>query len=205
MFYLGKVKLENNQQIHIRKLSPKDKVHTDKIVNIFSDSLGIGYITKENIEKILNKESKQILLIAFLNKEIVAVIIVKVLSQKETIEFEQEVKIVGFSIHLSSNKVGMLVSQSVQKEFRRQGIGLRMIKEGIKELKKNRCTICIATAWDSGAIESSPKLLEAIGFEKIATLKNYWEKESLIQGYECPKCGKPPCTCSAFLYKYNIT
>jgi len=188
--------LKRNNQVRIIKLFPKDIVLAKEIVEIFSESLGFNYITRKEITNILNNKTDKILLAAFMNHNMVGVRIIKILNQKEINDFNQVIK----PQKLPHHKIGMLVSSAVRKCFRQQGIGTSMIYEGIKELKKMGCSVYVATAWDSGQQKSSTALLEKFNFKKIKVLKNYWKEKSIVQNFECPVCGKPPCTCTAVFY-----
>lgn len=189
------------QKVRIRHLTKKDSKLVDSIVAIFAEALGNRFISKEKITEILSGNSDKFILGAFVGKHLVAVRTAYILSETECTSFEKECQGAGRPLDLKNYKVGMLASNAVRKSYRRKGIGSQMVESGLKFLEKKGCTMCISTAWKSESIESSAKILETFGFEHITTSKNHWKTDSLTADYECPRCGSPPCSCSAHFYK----
>ena len=193
-----------NSAMKIHRLGRADEKGVEAIVELFADGLGSGYITREKIEGILHAKSSLFLLGCFVDAELVAVQTVSVITETEAQQFEESCKRSGCSVDFAGQKIGMLISVVVKKEFRRMGIGSQMMKEGVKLLEQMGCSRCIATAWNSGLADSSATVLEAVGFRCVTTFEKYWAEESVSLDCECPTCGSPPCECSASFYSKII-
>lgn len=190
----------------IRTLTAKDKKHIDQISGVFSESLGFRFIKRNTIEEaLINKgDSGLFLQAAFANDRIVGVRTLRILSETEKDDYQAKVRRFGGSCSLELHKTGMLASNAVMRGWRRRGIGSQLVESGLDFLKKKGCTACVADSWQSGETDSSASVLKAIGFRKLTTAHDYWKEESISEDYECPKCGSPPCECSASFYMKEL-
>lgn len=184
----------------VRQLSKGDEDLVGKVVSLFAEGLGSGFITTGKIEDILSRRSNLQLLGGFIGSKLVALLTVSAITDEKMEYFQVACFSNRADFDFLGQKVGMLVSLVVAKKYRRRGLGSRMMQAGIKFLNNMGCQACIGTAWESGNSDSSATVLKAAGFQCVATFENYWSDESASLGYECPTCGPPPCKCSALLY-----
>lgn len=186
--------------VKIRRLTKKDEKHLQAVLSLFADSLGNGFIPESRIREILADARNCVLFGAFHKGALVAVRTAWVLSPQKVTAFEGEVRQAGGNLALSSYKVGTLAALAVKPEYRRKGLGAQMVIAGIEWLKQAGCTRIVATAWDSQSVESSSRLLETFDFRCFGVSREHWKEESLTKGYQCPRCGSPPCLCTAKHY-----
>lgn len=187
-------------QCEIRTLDIKDSAYFDQILAIFAEALGDRFITRESLKKILIETNQKYLQAAFDGDQVVGVRTVCVLDEEDKLDFETKVRVAGGRISLKNLRVGMLASNAVKSSHRRKGVGSQLVRSGMELLNAQKCTACVAISWESKSKDSSASVLESFGFELLAKAENHWKSESLEKDYACPKCGEPPCSCSAFFY-----
>lgn len=74
-----------------------------------------------------------------------------------------------------------------------QGWGGEMSKKALGILKEIGAKGVVCHSWKESPNNSSAKYLQKLGFELIAEHPLYWKDVD----YNCTRCGKPPCQCTA--------
>jgi ribosomal protein S18 acetylase RimI-like enzyme len=74
-----------------------------------------------------------------------------------------------------------------------QGWGGKLSREAIKILKEIGSKGIVCHAWKESPHNSSVRYLEGLGFQSVAEYPKYWRE---VQ-YNCTRCKKPPCQCTA--------
>jgi L-amino acid N-acyltransferase YncA len=197
-------------QCQTRQLRQADAALTDEILAIFSESLGSRFIDRDEVVKYLDEVSQMYVFGAFVKNrrfgksEMVGVRTVKILNEQEKHEFQEMVHKHGGTCDLRLLKVGMLKSNAVRTRYRRSGIGSQLVKCGSELLKDKGCRAIVSISWASNANESSSSVLEAHDFRLVCKVDGYWKDDSLARDYDCPRCGRPPCKCSASIYLHVV-
>ncbi|MDZ4084115.1 MAG: GNAT family N-acetyltransferase [Bdellovibrionales bacterium] len=81
-----------------------------------------------------------------------------------------------------------------------QGFGSKLSEASIEVLKKVGAKGVVCHSWKESPGGSSTKYLEKMGFQKIKEHPLYWQHVD----YNCTRCLKPPCQCTAIEMYYEI-
>jgi len=101
----------------------------------------------------------------------------------------------------SQGKVGYLGSVGVLMKYRGHGGGTCLVRAIEQQLIQQKARYCVVTAWqDIHGDAQIAHLLERLGYERFAALDDFWTEESILEQYDCPTCGAPPCHCKALAY-----
>lgn len=73
------------------------------------------------------------------------------------------------------------------------GWGGKLSETSIQALKSLNAKGIVCHSWKESPNNSSTKYLEKIGFKKLIEHPKYWQHVD----YNCTRCGKPPCQCTA--------
>lgn len=74
-----------------------------------------------------------------------------------------------------------------------QGWGGKVSQEALRLLRQTGAKGVVCHSWKESPNNSSTRYLQKLGFETIAEHPLYWSKLD----YNCTRCGKPPCQCTA--------
>lgn len=74
-----------------------------------------------------------------------------------------------------------------------QGWGSRLSEAAIQTLKKLQTKAIVAHSWKESPNDSSGRYLRGLGFHMVASHPKYWAEVN----YNCTRCLKPPCQCTA--------
>jgi GNAT superfamily N-acetyltransferase len=166
---------------------PSDVAVREHALRLLSAGLGMGYIRGEEFARCLA-------LGAHLDGELVGVLLGRML---EPAEAERYLALAGAA--LAGQRLGLLQSVAVKDGCRGRGVGTALSRAIVECLQGDGATAVLAISWESGAKNSSGRMLEAVGFRRLAHIEEFWKEDSLRRGYRCPRCGNP-CRCAAVLY-----
>ncbi len=179
----------------IRKATVADFASVIKIADI---QLGEDYLTKERLEKTLDKNLSDDILVAVENAtdNIIAFCLYKHISHEDAIRICQGYKLRNM---MFADSIGYVATVATKEEFKHLGIATALVDKCLKEMKEEGIKCFISTAWKHAGITNIASVLESHGFVKEIEMPKYWYESSLREGYSCPRCGNP-CTCSCVLY-----
>ncbi len=175
------------------------------LVGISKNEFGQNYIVEKEFKDIINKIGSRQVMVAEdkSRKKILGFVIYDI--QKMSSFFEEyEISKQNKNIFVSVDKVGVIKSLCIDKEYHGRGIGTRLVVEIEKIFfQENILLVCIP-AWQH--LEGIPiqGILDIQKYNHLQTVENYWEEESVIYKYVCPYCGLPPCKCSLSMYYKNL-
>jgi ribosomal protein S18 acetylase RimI-like enzyme len=165
--------------------------------------LGAGYIVDQEIVDLQTGKMNGTVLGAFVNGELVGVLLGRMLEEETAAEYEALAKRAGATAALAVHRLGLLQSVAVKPGCRGQGIGTELSRALLDQLKRAGATAVLAVSWESGTRDSSAGMLEAVGFRRVARVEDFWREDSVRMGYTCPRCGKP-CRCAGILYLKHV-
>ena len=179
----------------IRKATVADFASVIKIADI---QLGEDYLTKERLEKTLDKNLSDDILVAVENAtdNIIAFCLYKHISHEDAIRICQGYKLRNM---MFADSIGYVATVATKEEFKHLGIATALVDKCLNEMKEEGIKCFISTAWKHAGITNIASVLESHGFVKEIEMPKYWYESSLREGYSCPRCGNP-CTCSCVLY-----
>lgn len=180
-------------------IQPQDSIMLSQASDIYDVSLGQKYIPPEDLLKYANNPSEYILIGSTIEDKLLGVMLAFPLDEKTARECNEAFKKHNIPFELPRLSVGVIKSVSVHPEYRHRGIGTRLTLEAMERLRKMSCGLFLAIAWDSGKVESSPKMFEKLGYKSLLDIPEYWYEDSIKEGYQCPNCGNP-CHCKAIFY-----
>lgn len=160
--------------------------------------LGDGFYTLEMVQS-YNTESSKLLLMAFVDKQLFGVFTGEIVPNESDNEIAKLIK----SKSVSTLDIGVLQSLVVSEEAENRGVGKLLIKKAVSVFKQRGVAQMGGHVW-SLSDNRMAQILLALGFRKMAFLPNYWYKSSEERNFQCPRCGYPPCTCTAIVYTYNL-
>lgn len=91
------------------------------------------------------------------------------------------------------NQTAYFQSLFLSNDLQGQGWGGRVSAEALRLLRQTGAMGVVCHSWKESPNNSSTRYLQKLGFEVIAEHPLYWSKLD----YECTRCGKPPCQCTA--------
>jgi ribosomal protein S18 acetylase RimI-like enzyme len=166
---------------------------------LLSTTLGAHYIAEQEIADLQAGKMHGMALGAFLDNELVGVLLGRMLEKETAAEYEAQAKEGGATAGLAGQRLGLLQSVAVKPGCRGQGIGTGLSRALLDHLKRAGANAVLAVSWESGTRDSSAGMLEAVGFQRVARVAEFWKGDSLRRGYTCPRCGNP-CRCAGVLY-----
>lgn len=96
------------------------------------------------------------------------------------------------------DQTGYFQSLFLSEKVQGQGWGAKLSLDSIEVLKRVGARGVVCHSWKESPFNSSTKYLEKMGFEKIGEHPLYWQHVD----YNCTRCLKPPCQCTAIeMYK----
>ena len=93
----------------------------------------------------------------------------------------------------SLDQTGYFQSLFLSHGVQGHGWGAKLAYASIEVLKKAGAAGVVCHSWKESPNNSSLKYLEKMGFKKIAEHPLYWQHVN----YNCTRCLKPPCQCTA--------
>lgn len=170
----------------------------NQTLQLLNHRLGDGFYSYEMVES-YTKESSKILLMAYVDKELCGVFTGEVVPNESENGVAQLVK----AKSESDSDIGILQSLAIANDMENKGVGSLLIKKAVSLFKQRGVTRMGAHVW-SLSDNRMAQILLALGFRKMSFLPNYWSKSSQERNFKCPKCGYPPCNCTAVVYTYNL-
>jgi GNAT superfamily N-acetyltransferase len=172
----------------IRLAIEKDVSQINQLLNF---NLSFGLSTEEKINHILEN-----IFVSEIEDKIVGMSFLTEINKEDLIEefFHHKEILDKIKIEEKNNLIKLLV---VDKEYRRIGIGTKLISESLS----NKEAPCFAIGWvqrDFGFQAES--ILKKIGFKEVVEIKQFWLEDSLNNNYGCPYCSDYFCTCSAKIF-----
>ena len=168
------------------------------VIKIADAQLGEDYLTKERLQKTLDKDLSDDILVAVedATDNVIGFCLYKHLTYDEAVKICQGYKLRNM---MFADNIGYVATVATKEEFKHLGIATALVKKCIDNMQDDGIKCFISTAWKHAGITNIASVLETHGFTKEFDMPNYWYESSIREGYSCPRCGNP-CTCSCVLY-----
>lgn len=99
-----------------------------------------------------------------------------------------------------ADRIGVVRTIAVRDSCENHGVGTALTDSCLRTAFSRGATILCAVGWRNGDTVNISGIMDRFGFEADREYDGYWGEESVRVGYHCPRCGSPPCTCSAILF-----
>lgn len=100
-------------------------------------------------------------------------------------------------------RIGVIKTVAVDSNMRGIGIGKKLIKVCLEELKTVDANDVYSFGWTDHEGCHIQGTLESTGFTMLGHLEDYFKQLSIELGFGCPSCGNP-CRCSVKLFAQNL-
>ncbi len=179
----------------IRKATVSDFSSVIKIADV---ELGEDYLTKERLEKTLDKNLSDEIYVAVENAtgNVLAFCLYKRISYDDAVNICKGYKLRNM---MFAKEIGYIATVATKEEFKRLGVATALVEKCIDNLKQDGVSCFISTAWKHSGVTNVASVLENLGFIEELTMPKYWYESSIKNGFSCPQCGNP-CVCSCVLY-----
>jgi N-acetylglutamate synthase-like GNAT family acetyltransferase len=163
---------------------------TDRIIELSSDELGKGYIILEQIQFFINDAQTNINTIK-INDEVIGFVIVQ--------QIDKSGLLLNYKVQIESEKSILLIrSIVIDKNYSGKGFGTTLLSYTLENASFKYDEL-LSINWKRGDVIPFQSMSENLGMQACFEIKNYWTKDSLQRGSECPECGKI-CKCSAVIF-----
>jgi ribosomal protein S18 acetylase RimI-like enzyme len=168
--------------------------HISSIIDLSNEAFGYGFINTIYLTAYLSSTNKYCLVALNSNNQVIGFITTKTTNYNDfsTSFFEdEELK--------KYNNISIIKQVVVNKAYQNQQIASLLLKKVLEILVVNS-NVIVCIAWNNNNRIALKNILERNLFNAIKSIPNYWYADSITNNYNCIRCGKPPCSCSAELY-----
>lgn len=119
-------------------------------------------------------------------------------------------EVIGFCLFSISNRdkadsyQSQIETLAVSKNYQNKGYGSILLNNTIKIIRSQSIKNIFYKGWLEGPNHFFIDKIKSLGFQKIKTIRNYWKKQSIEEGFICDLCGAPPCKCTLNLYQLTL-
>jgi GNAT superfamily N-acetyltransferase len=107
--------------------------------------------------------------------------------------------------NLSDKVVGSFSTLCVHESMQGKGVGQKLSQMRLEWLKERDCDVIVGISWVSGLPHTSNRVFEKMGFAQVGQVEQFFFNSSIENPFQCPGCGEPPCTCSATMYRLELS
>lgn len=119
-------------------------------------------------------------------------------------EFCSHYDILGGEFNDSADQVAVFKTIAVKEESKGNKIATSLLSVSEQAIRNKNITNLYRVGWKSNSGTNIDPVFRSMRFDTIQELKNFWYQDSINQGFECPECGVPPCSCSAVIYHKSL-
>lgn len=105
---------------------------------------------------------------------------------------------------LRARRIGLLDTVAVAPGMTGRGLGSALVDEARARFRARKVRVWATAAWKSPEGVTVSTILARAGMQPFTEVPDFWREASLSQGFRCPACGTPPCTCSAVMYAGQV-
>lgn len=172
------------------------------VLPICNEELGTGFLNDiVLVDYINNPNCQSLMVIDNLSNKIVGISISLFLTQKELKQFMHPSQYFKLDQSLTTSEdIGILKLIAIQKDYQKKGIGTQFIENSFDFFRKNNIQTICAFAWKNKEGINMKTIFDRHQLTVINKILDFWKEDSIIQKYDCPECGKPPCKCTAVIF-----
>ncbi len=182
----------------IRPMAPSSVA---KSVAIFDDELGRGYVSRAELERLINTESK-VALISELGAVATGVATGEVLTYEEFLAAapaDVRWRVAEMTTYLTIERVGVLKSVAVSKRYQSRGLASSLCACVVQRLWDLGASCVVTVGWTTDSKCHIEGVVRSLGFREEGVIDDFWFHDSVVMDYQCPRCGQP-CRCGAKVF-----
>jgi GNAT superfamily N-acetyltransferase len=177
-------------------------------IDLFNQNLGFGYLTEEAVNRFFRDHEHAGLYAAVTDSgplPCIGAVLIAILSRAEREAYGKTLGKAANGLLIKYRRVGFIKALVVDSNRRRQGVGKALTLYALQQFKRWDCEAIFTIAWlPADERISSLPLFEKLNFSLLAIKNNYWNRSSVIENFQCPACGGPPCRCAAAFLFYVL-
>lgn len=175
-------------------------------INICNQELGIGYLSAEYIESLLQNENGYLVKAENSEGEIMGFGFCTILTNQQLVASLHPFQFNSLPENIKTEPIiGITNTISIKNEYKGLGIGTAIFKQFITFFERKNIHLITAFAWKSKEGFNMEGIFKKHNFPIVKTIENYWKLDSLEKKYGCPSCGDlPPCLCTAVIFSKTI-
>ncbi len=101
----------------------------------------------------------------------------------------------------NGKRIGLIDLIAVHKKAQQNKIGSILVKHAVELFEYQNCDMIVALVPKNWAnYHGIKRILTRSKLRPVREFDNYWMNNSLQDGFHCPRCGPPPCRCTAVLF-----
>ncbi len=180
----------------IRTISKRD---IDKILTIADEEFGAGYLGADKLNQFLHQD-KRVALGVYLEGHQAGYALAGVYAIDEFLNgFDDSQR--GYLKNLDKHQtIGFRHQTAVNRKYQSRGTGIKLFDATNQWLESKDPDVLVSVVWQKNVTNRVEKLLERNGFVLQEAIPGFWSEDSLSKQYNCQRCGKPPCRCTAKVY-----
>ncbi|MCB0351129.1 MAG: GNAT family N-acetyltransferase [Bdellovibrionales bacterium] len=180
-----------SDQPFIREMNAHD---FSAVLRFADEQIGTNYFSEKKLKNIFNASTKDDLCASFVLVDQDGIQAIRLsFPPNQWIERPAAQPVNPHMWKVSVDEVAYFQSLFVAKKYQAQGWGIKLSEASIDNLRKMGSKAVICHSWNESPGNSSRKYLDRLGFQAVISMPDYWKSID----YECTRCGKPPCVCSA--------
>ncbi len=173
-----------------------------RAVDIIDSELGKDYIRIDELSNLLEDQSYTCL-VSLVDDIPVGIAIGCVKNRNEALSYLRIQETDCPSYVKIADKIGVVKTIAVRKDYQGRGIGSKLVENLEKQLTRD-ANVLSSVAWKHGETVNIANVLERHEYKMYKEIPDYWKEDSLREGFFCPVCKEPPCTCSAVIYFKSV-
>jgi len=190
---MGFSDLKINDKVVI--FTPLESQNPSEIIQFCDRNIGEGYFTAEDIETIRlqsEKDGKNCSFLAYHDNEIIGIRFTYAPGKDWSVLFDENDLLVD-RWPGAKKQAAYFKSLYIDQKYQGLGIGQALSNKSIQVIKQLGGRFIISHCWKESPNNSSQRYFSKMNFESIGEHPKFWSKID----YNCTRCQRPPCQCTA--------
>lgn len=178
------------------------KIEDAEAVRVFADeNIGTGYFSLEETKEMVGMSEKNGIPCSFVLEEDGQIQGIRLcFPPGQWIEKAGRNHVMPHLWKVPEDAVGYFKSLFISERYRGGGLGPQLSNTSMDSLRKLGAKAIITHSWKESPANTSVRYLQKMGFQVIGEHPLFWSE---LQ-YDCTKCLKPPCQCTAIEMIYYL-
>ena len=182
--------------IQLRPLKLADQALFPEAVRLLNRTQGEGLFKPDYLEQLVSRDDA-VVIAAFEMSKIIGLGVAQIINNFDYyLRFDPQV-----NERFKDLKVGSFSTLCFQEGYRGQGLGQKIGQARLQWLQEQACDVVVGVSWLSGLAHTSDRVFQKLGFTPVAVVENFYLADTY---FVCPACQKPPCVCSAQMYRKQL-